>query len=75
VLPAAAGHKDRDMFISGKNKQNAVKSVVVTDSGGRLLFCSPAEPASCADTAHAGSWAWSPGDAASWRLEGNRAAH
>ncbi|WP_405784341.1 transposase family protein [Streptomyces sp. NBC_01378] len=49
----AAGRKDQDKFISGKNNQNAVKSVVVTDPGGRLLFCSPAEPASCADTTHA----------------------
>ncbi|MFF6889963.1 transposase family protein [Streptomyces microflavus] len=45
----AAGRKDREKFISGKNKQNAVKSMVVTGAGGRLLFCSPAEPASCAD--------------------------
>ncbi|MFC8248437.1 transposase family protein [Streptomyces chartreusis] len=49
----AAGRKDRDKFISGKNKQNAVKSMVVTDAEGRLLFCSPAEPASCADVTHA----------------------
>jgi hypothetical protein len=27
----AAGRKDRDRFISGKNKQNAVKTMVVTD--------------------------------------------
>lgn len=31
----AAGRKDRDKFISGKNKQNAVKSMVVTDGEGR----------------------------------------
>lgn len=49
----AAGRKDREKFISGKNKQNAVKSMVVTDADGRLLFCSPAEPASCADITHA----------------------
>lgn len=49
----AAGRKDREKFISGKNKQNAVKSMVVTDAEGRLLFCSPAEPASCADITHA----------------------
>ncbi len=46
VRRPAAGHKDREKFISGKNKQNAVKSMVVTDAEGRLLFCSPAEPAS-----------------------------
>nr|WP_222515309.1 transposase family protein [Streptomyces salinarius] len=53
VRRPAAGRKDRDKFVSGKNKQNAVKSMVVTDSEGRLLFCSPAEPASCADITHA----------------------
>jgi hypothetical protein len=53
VRRPAAGRKDRDKFISGKNKQNAVKSMVVTDAEGRLLFCSPAEPASCADITHA----------------------
>ncbi|MFJ8784618.1 transposase family protein [Streptomyces sp. NPDC102476] len=49
----AAGRKDREKFISGKNKQNAVKSMVVTDACGSLLFCSPAEPSSCADITHA----------------------
>lgn len=49
----AAGRKDRDKFISGKNKQNAVKSMVVTDEDGRVLFCSPTKPGSCADITHA----------------------
>ncbi|MFI5806026.1 transposase family protein [Streptomyces sp. NPDC051561] len=53
VRRPAAGSKDRDQFISGKNKQNAVKSMVVTDAVGRLLFCSPAAPGSCADITHA----------------------
>ena len=53
VRRPAAGRKGREKFISGKNKQNAVKSMVVTDADGRLLFCSPAEPASCADITHA----------------------
>lgn len=53
VRRPAAGRKDREKFISGKNKQNAVKSMVVTNADGRLLFCSPAEPASCADITHA----------------------
>jgi len=53
VRRPAAGRKDREKFISGKNKQNAVKSMVVTDADGRLLYCSPAEPASCADITHA----------------------
>lgn len=47
------GRKDRERFISGKYKQNAVESMVVTDAEGRLLFCSPAEPASCVDITHA----------------------
>jgi hypothetical protein len=49
----ASGRKDRDKFISGKNKQNAVKSMVVTDGEGRVLWCSPAQLASCADITHA----------------------
>jgi hypothetical protein len=53
VRRPAVGRKDRDTFISGKNKQNAVKSMVVTDSEGRVLWCSPARPASCADITHA----------------------
>ncbi|MGY5060951.1 transposase family protein [Streptomyces sp. 900105755] len=53
VRRPAAGRKDRDKFISGKNKQNAVKSMVVTDDAGRVLFCSPTKPASCADITHA----------------------
>ncbi|MET8826241.1 transposase family protein [Streptomyces sp. NPDC004610] len=53
VRRPAAGRKDRDSFISGRNKQNAVRSMVVTDSEGRVLWCSPARPASCADITHA----------------------
>ncbi|WP_338704063.1 transposase family protein (plasmid) [Streptomyces sp. Q6] len=53
VRRPATGRKDREKYISGKNKQNAVKSMVVTDAAGRLLFCSPTEPASCADITHA----------------------
>ncbi|WP_420000364.1 transposase family protein [Streptomyces boninensis] len=53
VRRPAAGREDREKFISGKNKQNAVKAMVVTDAAGRLLFCSPTEPASCADITHA----------------------
>ncbi|WP_308114593.1 transposase family protein [Streptomyces sp. ISL-12] len=53
VRRPAAGRRDRDKFISGKNKQNAVKSMVVTDGEGRVLWCSPARPASCADITHA----------------------
>ncbi|NNN32183.1 transposase [Streptomyces sp. S3(2020)] len=53
VRRPAVGRKDRDRFISGKNKQNAVKSMVVTDGEGRVLWCSPTRPASCADITHA----------------------
>jgi hypothetical protein len=53
VRRPAAGHKDRDKFVSGKTKQNAVKSMVLTDAEGRVLFCSQARPGSCADITHA----------------------
>ncbi|MFF7618033.1 transposase family protein, partial [Streptomyces lavendulae] len=53
VRRPAAGRKDREKFISGKNKQNAVKAMILTDASGKLLFCSPAQPASCADITHA----------------------
>jgi hypothetical protein len=53
VRRPTAGRKDRDKFISGKNKQNAVKSMVVTDREGHVLFCSPIRPGSCADITHA----------------------
>ncbi|QHY94198.1 Transposase DDE domain protein [Streptomyces sp. S4.7] len=53
VRRPAQGRKDRDKFISGKNKQNAVKSMVVTDGEGRMLWCSPTKPGSCADITHA----------------------
>ncbi|WP_237296954.1 transposase family protein [Streptomyces sp. 3211] len=53
VRRPAVGCKDREEFISGKNKQNAVKAMALTAAGGRLLFCSPARPASCADITHA----------------------
>jgi hypothetical protein len=53
VRRPATGRKDRDTFIPGKNKQNAVKTMVVTDGEGRVLFCSPTTPGSCADITHA----------------------
>ncbi|MEV5432565.1 transposase family protein [Streptomyces sp. NPDC052701] len=49
----AAGRKDRDKFISGKSKRNDVKTMVVADGDGRVLFCSPTSPGSCADIPHA----------------------
>jgi len=53
VRRPAAGRKDRDTFISGKSKHNAVKAMVLTDEEGRVLFCSPARPGSCADITQA----------------------
>ncbi|MEV5998287.1 transposase family protein [Streptomyces griseomycini] len=53
VRRPAAGRRDRDRFVSGKSKQNAVKTTVVTDGDGRVFFCSPTRPGSCADTNHA----------------------
>ncbi|MFJ4866913.1 transposase family protein [Streptomyces sp. NPDC088748] len=49
VRRPAVGRKDRDGFISGKNKQNAVKTMVLTDRNRRVLFISPAMPGSYAD--------------------------
>ncbi|CAM5579592.1 transposase family protein [Streptomyces griseomycini] len=45
--------KDRDRSVSGKSKQDAVEAVVLTDGDGRVLYCSPPEPGSCADITHA----------------------
>ncbi|MEU6170013.1 transposase family protein [Streptomyces tanashiensis] len=53
VRRPAAGRKDRDKFISGTSKQNAVKTMILTDRNRRVLFCSPARPGSCADITHA----------------------
>ncbi|WP_307842638.1 transposase family protein [Streptomyces sp. RK75] len=53
VRRSAAGRKDRDKFISGKSKQNAVKAMVLTDADGWMLFCGPTRPGSCADITHA----------------------
>ncbi|MFD4830683.1 transposase family protein [Streptomyces uncialis] len=47
VRRPAAGGKDRDKSIPGKNKQNVVKRMVVTDGDGRLLFCSLTQNGSC----------------------------
>ncbi|MEU5833005.1 transposase family protein [Streptomyces diacarni] len=53
VRRPASGRKDRDKFISGKTRQNTVKAMVLTAGDGRVLFCSPAKPGSCADITHA----------------------
>ena len=48
-----AGSKERDAFVSGKSRQSAAKSMAVTDADGRMLWCSPTAPGSCADITHA----------------------
>ncbi|WP_310725943.1 transposase family protein [Streptomyces sp. N2A] len=53
VRRPAAGRKGRNKFVSGKTKQNAVKPIVLTDAEGRVLFCSPVRPGSCADITQA----------------------
>ncbi|MFJ4880823.1 transposase family protein [Streptomyces sp. NPDC088745] len=53
VRRPAAGSRGREKSISDKNKQNAVKSMIVTDDSGRVLWCSPTRPASCPDITHA----------------------
>ncbi|MFJ3229337.1 transposase family protein [Streptomyces sp. NPDC086783] len=53
VRRPAAGRNDPDKFISDKSKQNAVKTMVVTNGNGRVPFCSPAQHGSCADITHA----------------------
>ncbi|MGW8358857.1 transposase family protein [Streptomyces wedmorensis] len=53
VRRPAAGRKDRDRFISGKNQQNTVTSMVATDSEGHAPRCSPTTSESHADITHA----------------------
>ncbi|CAL9666860.1 hypothetical protein SUDANB176_07268 [Streptomyces sp. enrichment culture] len=53
VRRPAVGRGDRDRFVSGRNKQNAVRTTLVTDTDGRMLFRSPTGPGSGADLTHA----------------------
>ncbi|MEU9397456.1 transposase family protein [Streptomyces sp. NPDC048324] len=53
VRRPAVGRNGRDEIVSGKTKQNAVKTLVVTDAEGRVLFCSPVWPGSFADITQA----------------------
>ncbi|MEU9025648.1 transposase family protein [Actinomadura sp. NPDC048394] len=53
VRRPAAKQPDRNAFVSGKNKQNAIKAMVITDADGHLLLCGQAEPGSCADITQA----------------------
>lgn len=53
VRRPAVGRVDRDRFISGKTKQNAIKAMVLTDRDGRMLFCGATRAGSCADITQA----------------------
>ncbi|MEV6365245.1 transposase family protein [Nocardia asteroides] len=53
VRRPAAHAVDRDRFVSGKSRQNAIKSMVITDSVGRVLFCGATVPGSVADITQA----------------------
>ncbi|WP_246101098.1 transposase [Streptomyces cyaneus] len=59
VRRPAAGRKDRDKFVSGKTKQNAVKAMVLTDAEGRVLFCSRSGRAVAPTAPRPGSSDWS----------------
>ncbi|MFG2153217.1 hypothetical protein [[Kitasatospora] papulosa] len=52
VRRPAVGRKDRDNFISGKNKQNTVKAMGFTVGGGGAVL-QPDQTGSCADITHA----------------------
>ncbi|MFD9865602.1 transposase family protein [Streptomyces alboflavus] len=53
VRRPAAGTPQRDRYVSGKSRQNAVKILVVTDTDGRLLFSGAVRPGSCPDITQA----------------------
>ncbi|WP_314225803.1 transposase family protein [Streptomyces zaehneri] len=53
VRRPVSGRKDRDKFVPGKTKQNAAKTMVLTDAEGHVLFCGPVRPGSCPDITQA----------------------
>ncbi|MFB9348758.1 hypothetical protein ACFFUA_15020 [Streptomyces heliomycini] len=53
VRRPGAGREDRDGFVSCTSERNAVRTTVVTDGDGRVLFRGPTGPGSCADITHA----------------------
>ena len=55
VRRPAAGRPGRKRFISGKTRQNAIKTLLVTDEAGRVLFGGATRPGSCADITQARS--------------------
>jgi DDE superfamily endonuclease len=55
VRRPAAGKPGRKRFISGKSRQNAIKTLLVTDEAGRVLFAGETRPGSCTDITQARS--------------------
>ncbi|WP_331751657.1 transposase (plasmid) [Streptomyces sp. NBC_00015] len=53
VRRPVAGRKGRDKSVSGKTKQNAVKTMLLTDAERHVLFCSPVRPGICASITQA----------------------
>lgn len=53
VRRPAVAVASRDRFISGKTRQNAIKTMILTDRAGRLLFCGETRPGSVADITQA----------------------
>ncbi|GAA5772667.1 hypothetical protein Aros01_09224 [Streptosporangium roseum] len=54
VRRPAAGTPERDRFVSGKSRMNAMKTMVLTNLQGELLFCGGTRPGSVADITAAG---------------------
>ncbi|WP_238450155.1 transposase [Micromonospora sp. 4G55] len=48
-----AGRAGRQRFVSGKSRTNAIKTLVLSDTQGRLLFCGATVPGSTADITQA----------------------
>ncbi|MBA8931332.1 hypothetical protein BC739_008579 [Kutzneria viridogrisea] len=53
VRRPAVNTVDRDRFVSGKSRRNAIKTMIVTDLDGRVLFCGATVPGSVADITQA----------------------
>ena len=53
VRRPTVGTAGRDRFVSGKSRQNAIKTMIVTDEVGRMLFCGATTPGSTADITQA----------------------
>ncbi|WP_207620819.1 transposase family protein [Streptosporangium minutum] len=53
VRRPAAGTPERDRFVSGKSRMNTMKTMVLTNLQGELLFCGETRPGSVADITQA----------------------